>query len=369
MKRGFLGKLVQRSRKGDFLNDFRDISFTEGRRRRATAYIACFVTIGLTSFAILLNIINDNRVMIVPLCLVIILVGSAVAWLWLKKTTGFGPMYVCMGTLCILGGFLLVTPGSHYDAYLFYWFLLFPQMVMFCLGLRRGSILFCSFLFFLILMLATPLQAFLAGPLSWHLRACFIGTMIGSFVFSCGAEYMRFQTQKTLSLTLARVEIDSLTDSLTGLGNRRNLYNFYNISFLGSSVRKYPFVLAVADIDHFKRVNDTFGHDVGDSVLRHVADVFRSCCRETDKLYRWGGEEFLLLMPFTTASEARLVLERMRHTLEKKTFHTKEGTPIVVTSSFGLYEGTTEKNLDWQINLSDQNLYAAKRTGRNRVVG
>ncbi|MDL2322074.1 GGDEF domain-containing protein [Desulfosarcina sp. OttesenSCG-928-B08] len=217
--------------------------------------------------------------------------------------------------------------------------------------------------------MATPLQGFLVEPLPQSVRIRFLVSMAGAFVFSWGAEYTRFKTQQTLSRTLAQLEMDSLTDHLTGLANRRNFYNFYNIAFLGAPVRKHPFTLVLADIDHFKRVNDTFGHEVGDKVLRHVADIFQAGCREADKLYRWGGEEFLLLMPRTTADEARLALERMREALSKTPYHTEDGRILSLTASFGLYEGSVENDLEQQIALADQNLYAAKREGRNRVVG
>ncbi|MDL2322075.1 GGDEF domain-containing protein [Desulfosarcina sp. OttesenSCG-928-B08] len=369
MHRGFCHRVFRRNPKGGLLDHLHDTSLVEIRLRRATAYVACLVTLALTGIAIVLNIVRHNPVMVMPLCRVEVGVGIAVLWLWMDNTAEFGPLYICLGILALLAGFMLVHPGKHYDVHLFYWFLLFPPMIMFCLGLRQGTVFFCVFLFFLILMLVTPLQVFLAEPLSRGIRIRFLVTLIGTFVFSWGAEYTRFQAQKTLSRTLARLELDSLTDHLTGLANRRNFYNFYSIFFLGASARKYPFTLVIADIDHFKAVNDTFGHEVGDRVLCHVADIFRAGCREADKLYRWGGEEFLLLMPHTTAGEARLALERMRETLSKTPYHTEDGRILSLTASFGLYEGSAENDLEQQISLADQNLYAAKREGRNRVVG
>lgn len=360
-------KTLSRSRKSDLFGDLPGISFSDSGLRRATTYVLCCVIIVLTGFSITLNAIEGNTQLLAPLWLVILSVCIALPWLWINKNAEFGPLYICLGALATLGGFLLLRHGAP-DGSSLYWFLLFPPMLMFSLGLRRGTIAFCAFLFFISLLLLTPLQSFLAEPLPRSVRIRFLAAMLGAFIFSCGAEYMRFQTHKALVRTLARLELDSFTDPLTGLGNRRDFYNFYNISFLGSFARKYPFALALADVDHFKNINDTYGHEVGDRVLCHVARILRGQCREADKLYRWGGEEFLILMPRTGAGEARRVLERMRLKLEETPYCTDEGEDLALTASFGMYEGSADKNLDWQIGAADQSLYAAKRGGRNQVV-
>lgn len=346
----------------------RDISFVEGRFRRATAYVLCLVVAGLTGLAIILNIAEGNEELLLPLSLVVFAACAAFIWLGLKSDATFGPLYLCLCALVMLGVFLLLRQGAPSGSSL-YWFLLFPSMAMFCLGLRRGTIVVCAFLFFLLLVLATPLQIFLAEPLSHTVRVRFLIAMLGAVVFSWGAEYTRYQTRNALARTLARLEADSLTDPLTGLGNRRDFYNFFNISFLGSSARKQPFALVMADIDHFKNINDKYGHKAGDKVLCHVADIFRTQCRETDKLYRWGGEEFLMLMPRTSTDEARQVLERMLKKLETTPYHNETEGDIAITSSFGLCAGNVWDNLDLQIAAADQNMYIAKREGRNRIIG
>lgn len=112
----------------------------------------------------------------------------------------------------------------------------------------------------------------------------------------------------------------------------------------------------------------TYGHDVGDKVLQHTTEVLGAHIRTTDKIYRWGGEEFLVLMPRTTAREARLALERMRDTVEK-TPYMEDGLEIPITVSLGLYSGVMSGDLTAQISKADQNLYVAKGSGRNKVVG
>ena len=239
---------------------------------------------------------------------------------------------------------------------------------MLCLGLRRGGAVFVIFYIFLTLVMVTPLNSYLAVPLELTVRLRFLVAMLGAFAFSWCAEFLRFQTQLALGRTMSRLEQDSLTDPLTGLGNRRDFYNHCNWIMEGAAGKLPAFSLAIADLDHFKRVNDSHGHAIGDKVLRHVARVLESHIRASDRLYRWGGEEFLVLMPRTTAREARLALERMRDTVEK-TPYMEDGLEIPITVSLGLYSGVMSGDLTAQISKADQNLYVAKGSGRNKVVG
>ena len=367
MDRNFLRNFLHRGRKGDFFADLHDLSLAEGRLHRATSYVLCFVAAGFTGLALLVNIVEGNTELFMPLFAVIVAISGVFAWLLLRKNAEIGPLYACLIILGALGAFLIVQGGAPNGSSLF-WFLLYPPMLTFSLGHRRGTFFFCVFLLFILLMLALPLQN-LTQPLPLGTKIRFILAMLGAFVFSLGAEYSRFQTQEVLARTMARLEEDSLTDPLTGLGNRRCFYNFFTIFFLGSSAKKFPFSLAMADIDYFKKVNDTFGHEVGDKVLCHVANTLRSQCRDTDQLYRWGGEEFLILMPRTTAAEAQIVLERMRKKIEMSTGYENNTAKVAVTVSFGLCEGSTEEDVDTYIASADQNLYVAKRNGRNRIVG
>ena len=124
------------------------------------------------------------------------------------------------------------------------------------------------------------------------------------------------------------------------------------------------------DIDHFKAVNDTYGHLVGDEVLREFGKRVQEGCREDDLLARYGGEEFCLLLSATDAAEASEVAERCRHSVGSRPFDTTAG-PLTVTASFGfacLNFEAGESGLDL-IQRADQQLYRAKRSGRNQVQG
>ncbi|WP_227510302.1 GGDEF domain-containing protein [Marinobacter excellens] len=126
--------------------------------------------------------------------------------------------------------------------------------------------------------------------------------------------------------------------------------------------------LVMFDIDHFKPVNDNYGHLAGDEVIRHTAQVTRSSIRQSDSAGRYGGEEFGIILPETDAENARLICERIRESIEKSTVETSAGN-ITYTISMGIAQLTDEPEnyMQW-MQKADEALYAAKESGRNRVV-
>ncbi len=157
-------------------------------------------------------------------------------------------------------------------------------------------------------------------------------------------------------------------DPLTGLPNRHSMRTQLTSERDRSIRQNQPLILALADIDHFKKINDTFGHTQGDVVLRHVAAALRKTVRPYDGVYRYGGEEFLICLPGATKETGGMVLERIRHSIEHLAITDPSGTPIPVTSTFGMALVTHEVSVDDAIEHADRALYDGKRAGRNRVV-
>ena len=130
----------------------------------------------------------------------------------------------------------------------------------------------------------------------------------------------------------------------------------------------------MTDIDFFKKVNDTYGHAVGDLVLKSIAKIIRGQLREYDIAGRYGGEEFSILLPFTKINEAQMVAERLRKTIEDKVIDISKVNPdsetkeIQVTLSLGIYEMQADDNEEELLKKADKALYQAKNTGRNKVV-
>lgn len=169
-----------------------------------------------------------------------------------------------------------------------------------------------------------------------------------------------------LELELRR---DARTDSLTGLDNRRAMEERGPIEIKRAQRSGAPVSVILCDVDHFKNINDRYGHEGGDTVLRTVATALRAALRETDVLGRWGGEEFMAVLVDTDSQVARHVAERMRSAIARTTF---EGLPEGTTISLGVVTQetvvTAESAWDHLIKEADHLLYQAKKEGRNRVI-
>ncbi len=155
----------------------------------------------------------------------------------------------------------------------------------------------------------------------------------------------------------------SLTDALTGVGNRRHLDETLAAETVRAHRYPAPLSLLMLDIDHFKRVNDTWGHQAGDRVLQEVGAQLRGLLRQTDTAARLGGEEFVVLMPSTGLEGAMVIAERMRMALEH---HVIDNVPPV-TASFGVASLVSGESGPAMLARADSALYAAKHEGRNRV--
>lgn len=157
----------------------------------------------------------------------------------------------------------------------------------------------------------------------------------------------------------------STTDALTGLGNRRMLMERLRLEASRQTRLRRPFSVAIADIDHFKAVNDTYGHEAGDKVLAEIAQTIRSCMREYDACGRWGGEEFMIIMPEAGAAEAVQIIERLRHAIETANVLIGEQR-VELSASFGIAQHSLEEPVFATVHRADAALYAAKQEGRNR---
>ncbi|MDX2052063.1 MAG: diguanylate cyclase [Polyangiaceae bacterium] len=170
----------------------------------------------------------------------------------------------------------------------------------------------------------------------------------------------------------ARLEEMSRTDALTDLSNRRHFVELLESELARSMRYAPPLSLLMVDIDNFKRVNDEFGHLVGDRALVHVAGALKSLLRKCDYAARYGGEEFALVLPQTDAAGALVVAERCRIAVEAMRFPMPwgrdEGPPITVSLGVASYPDPRIKSAEDLMRMADDALYASKRAGRNRVT-
>ncbi len=220
------------------------------------------------------------------------------------------------------------------------------------------------------------MPSLLVLPLLVHERA--LGTLVlgsrrkGAFGDSVRPTLEILASHVAVSLAnarmLARLEEMATLDGLTGLYNKRAVTEIGAQKLKSAARFQKPLSLLVCDIDHFKRVNDTYGHDVGDVVIKGFADVLKRVKRDTDAVGRFGGEEFVIVCEETDERGAELLAERIRTELEAVKFHSELG-PLQVTCSVGVAPfpaaGATWEQL---FKATDEALYASKRGGRNRVT-
>ena len=169
-----------------------------------------------------------------------------------------------------------------------------------------------------------------------------------------------------LTENLELLKLQSLEDPLMKIGNRRAMEVDLNFTQAEALRHNQHFSVALIDIDYFKRFNDSYGHQAGDEALKAVANALKSAKRSSDRIYRYGGEEILMLMPKTSEQEALLVGERIRQAIESMALPS-EGSPFgLLTTSVGVADSPID-NWSEMVERADKALYAAKDSGRNKV--
>lgn len=203
----------------------------------------------------------------------------------------------------------------------------------------------------------------LSGLLRWYTLDW--PTFAGSFwllTLLAGVSTLAGMSQLAFMIALVR---QAVRDPLTGTFSRCSGEEMLELHFAATVRAQTPLALAFVDLDHFKRINDSFGHEAGDAVLKSATAKITNELRRGDILARWGGEEFVLLLPNTDLSHALLVVQRI---CEKGLGARPDGTPL--TASIGLAERMQDDAKDWHtlVELADRRMYAAKSSGRNKIV-
>jgi len=230
------------------------------------------------------------------------------------------------------------------------------------------QIIFCEIIGFLIALLFLWLDEYLdlpnylfgspPTPINYTesiFEICIIG-LLGLFIIIATARL------------LEKIEYMAMHDPLTGLSNRRFLIETVKNELQRFSRSKRDFSIIMADIDHFKSLNDQHGHECGDSILQNMAEILKENMRSQDLVCRWGGEEFLIFLPDTSSQSARHVAEKLRLKIAENSFSYKK-MPIKLTMSFGVSDTQYESLSPYAyIKNADRNLYKAKDRGRNRVI-
>ena len=288
----------------------------------------------------------------------------AVAY-WLLGRRINGPAVVLIW-IEVLGHAAIGTLLIGWDSGFHYYLLMFIPAIVVSAGTRLVPYLLLVLLF----VFYTGLHAISLhlGPLApLNARALLVvhGFNV-AVVFAMAAYTARFY-YATVRRAEKRLAEQAATDPLTGLSNRRNLLTLAEQVQARAQRSHLPTALVIADIDHFKRINDQLGHDAGDQVLVHIGLLLSRTCRAQDIVARWGGEEFLILLPATNGEAALALAERIRQTVAAQPLVYAHAS-ITPALSLGVAELEPGETLDSAIARADHALYRSKEEGRNRVT-
>jgi len=269
------------------------------------------------------------------------------------------------GIIVILLTWNLITTGGV-DGNGILWIFIFPPFIFFIQGVKKGSITL-SIVFLIIITIFYfpdfPLKEYEFDP---KFKIRFMITLTTESLIAFFAEYSRYKLLKEVCFLSSNFKKLSKTDDLTQIFNRRHGMEYLKHIRDISDRSETPFSLIIFDIDHFKSVNDTYGHSVGDEILCELTERVRTSIRSQDILCRWGGEEFLLVLPQTDISHLGGIAEKLRALINSTPF-LEASLSLTISCSFGCAQGMPGENLDDLIGRADQSLYAAKNSGRNRV--
>ena len=249
------------------------------------------------------------------------------------------------------------------------WLFAYPPIIFYISEARVG-IFACAGGWLAVLFLFSPAGELLFGsPYSTSFRISLIIVLAFEMVTCYILDQSRRRSKLGLLKLAAELEYAAKHDALTGLANRRE-----GLTQLEGEYQRYlrngrPFSVLLMDIDLFKTVNDQHGHQVGDDLIILVARTLALGCRKMDTIARWGGEEFLVLLPETSLDEACASAERMRAAIAEQSIRTESGKKMGVTISTGAAAVRGSETIDRLLQRADEALYAAKSGGRNQVRG
>ncbi|MBU2977438.1 sensor domain-containing diguanylate cyclase [Alteromonas sp. C1M14] len=274
-------------------------------------------------------------------------------------------IYVLTSCLMMLETFLIVTGGVNNTGPL--WIYILPPVAMFFGGFKRGIIIMTCFTLLIAIILLFPNDALLFTEYDHAFKTRLIYSFITVSFLSAFYEYSRQRTYKMMRTISEQFEQQALHDPLTNLPNRRGINQLLVHELKRHQRSGKPMTLVIADVDHFKQINDTYGHAHGDIVLERTSSLLRQNIRQQDMVSRWGGEEFLIILPETTESDGVYLANKLRVTLSKTSFWLND-VEVTITASFGVCEINENVSLDQALTLADNALYEAKHLGRNTVV-
>ena len=267
--------------------------------------------------------------------------------------------------LIVLMLYLVYSGGKNNTGPL--WIYIVPPVVFFFGGLKLGGTYLFLFLTVVGMMLFYPADSFLATSYTFDFASRILFSFLTVSLLFGFYEYSRQLAIRHTQQLSDKFEKQAMTDPLTKAPNRRGMKEHLLHEYARSKRSGRNACILLCDIDYFKEINDKFGHDGGDHALVELTKLLKMNLREQDKLARWGGEEFLILLPETAQKQAYALAERLRAAIDNSpvSYNTKQ---IHMSMSVGLAILDPEQSVDNAINEADKKLYKAKEAGRNKVL-
>ena len=279
-----------------------------------------------------------------------------------KKTNKI--FYVSVATTFTLTFVILsLLHLTNHDNYSLIWITVIPPAAFYLLGKKYGLIYTVGFFVYVFVYIIFNFKKWEAN--GFQMSAIF-NIFIASFAIVYIIMYFEISKQEAYdSMKEKNKELALLSrmDRLTGIFNRYKLDEMLEKEFLKAKSTNVVFTLIIADLDFFKKMNDTYGHIKGDQILKKTAKILQRNIRDKDILGRWGGEEFLIICPDTKREEAYIIAERIRKNIETYSFDGIKN----LTISIGLSEFQASDGINSVLRRADKALYKAKDSGRNRV--
>lgn len=265
----------------------------------------------------------------------------------------------------LLFTYLVATGGESNTGPL--WLYAFPPLLFYVTSLRVGTTILLLCAAIALIVFSFPQLPFVTADYHMDFKVRFFSTLIFESVFCYVLEASRLNARNELVRQADSLERAARTDELTRLSNRRDMQGRLQAEFSRHQRSGHHFSIALIDLDLFKNINDNSGHDAGDEVLKQFSTLAQSVVRQTDVVARWGGEEFLILLPDTSLLQALALAERLRSEVANHSFEFRDQR-LPVTISAGVCTIAKAGTLEELLRQADANLYSAKEAGRNRIA-
>jgi diguanylate cyclase (GGDEF)-like protein len=271
---------------------------------------------------------------------------------------------IVLYSLYLLMSYLVYTGGVDNTGPL--WIFVVAPVSVFLHGLNRGLIEIALFVVIICFIMFIPIDTIAHTAYSTEFKFRLLSSFLTVTFLSALCEYSRNKSyQQTLELSKKYQQLANY-DPLTQLSNRRDALFILKREQARTKRSREPFSIILCDVDHFKKINDQYGHNAGDKVLIEIAKIFTNSIREQDYVSRWGGEEFLFILPQTIPKNAHILAEKIQDRLKNHLVH-YEREAIKVTVSMGIEQFHGNQSIDQIIKGADNYLYKAKNSGRNQI--